>query len=126
MRSYGDVVDVRCSLVAGQEAPGQFLWRGSLWKVREVIAHWIETGAWWEQAGVAALFGTDTEGAGPAGAGASGHGGAPTALAGPDLLAEREYWRVEASRGRLVDAGGVFDLAFDWSDGQWRLARCVD
>lgn len=115
MRSYGDVVEVRRGLLAGsgQEVPAQFLWRGRLWKVRDVLAHWIETGPWWEQSGVAALFGTD-----PA--------ESPSAVAVSDLLAEREHWRVEASRGRLLDASGVFDLAFDWSDGCWRLVRCID
>jgi hypothetical protein len=56
---------------------------------------------------------------------------------GADLLAERELWRVEAGRGpgRPVpvdeadggpDGGGVFDLAFDWSDGRWALVGCAD
>jgi hypothetical protein len=47
----------------------------------------------------------------------------------PDLAAEREVWRVEASRGRLSaegGGGGVFDLLFDWAEGTWRLARCLD
>jgi hypothetical protein len=47
-----------------------------------------------------------------------------------DLLAEREVWRVEASRGRAVatepDGGGVFDLSFDWNDGTWLLVGCAD
>ena len=47
-----------------------------------------------------------------------------------DLLAERELWRVEASRGRAVatepDGGGVFDLSFDWNDGTWLLVGCAD
>jgi hypothetical protein len=55
-----------------------------------------------------------------------------------DLITERELWRVEAGRGRAVgavgatgpdgepDAGGVFDLAFDWADGRWQLVGCVD
>ena len=56
-------------------------------------------------------------------------------LRGADLLGERELWRVEAGRGpgrrdgarrRAVDGGGVFDLAFDWSDGRWALVGCAD
>ena len=57
MRRYDEPIEVRRGLVAGQEAPAQFLWRDRLWMVRDVISHWVETGAWWEQAGVAALLG---------------------------------------------------------------------
>jgi hypothetical protein len=42
-----------------------------------------------------------------------------------DLVAEREVWRVEASRGRASGLG-VLDLVFDWADGSWRLIRCLD
>jgi hypothetical protein len=122
MRSYGDreLVEVRRGLIAGQEVPEQFLWRGKVWKVCEIISHWVETSAWWEQSGVAALLGTST-----------GHGTAPERSRGvrADLLGEREHWRVEAvfaKRSRLVATSGVFDLAFDWSDGSWRLVRCID
>ena len=50
---------------------------------------------------------------------------------GSSLLREREVWRVTASRGRAVghvdDPGfGVFDLTFDWAEGDWRLARTAD
>ncbi len=127
MRSYHDVIDVRRGLVAGQEAPEQFLWRGRLWVVRDVLAHWVETGAWWEQAGVAALLG--------AGSTPDREAAADDAMLRPELeggrlgaelLAERDVWRVEAGRGRLVDNVGVFDLAFDWDDAQWRLVGCAD
>lgn len=93
----------------GQEGPEQFLWHGRLWKVRAVIAHWVETGAWWQGARAQAVIGSaDGEfDRGPA-----------------DLLGERELWRVEAGQGH--DAGGVFDLAFDWSDGRWQLVGCHD
>ena len=49
MRQYDDPVEVRRGEA---EDPEQFLWRGRLWKVRAVVAHWVETGAWW-QAGAA-------------------------------------------------------------------------
>ena len=61
------------------------------------------------------------------GAAAEPEGGGLAVL--PDLTAEREVWRVEASRGRLSlenGGGGVFDLLFDWAEGSWRLARCLD
>jgi len=115
MRIYHDVIDVRRGLVAGQEAPEQFLWRGKLWVVRDVLAHWVETGAWWEQADVAALLGVGVSST----AGRSGRRGA-------DLLGERDVWRVEAGRGRVPLGFGVFDLSFGWSDARWRLVSCAD
>jgi hypothetical protein len=95
VRQYDDLIDVRRGMIAGHEAPEQFVWHGRLWVVRQIIAHWVRTGAWWEQAEAA------------------------------DLLAEREIWRVEAGRGKAVSAG-VFDLAFDWGDGHWRLVCSFD
>lgn len=102
MRSYCEPIEVRRGLVAGQEAPEQFVWRGTFWVVRDLVAHWIETSAWWEQPDLAA-----------------------------DLLGERELWRVEArkkSRSGVVAEGGagVFDLAFDWARGQWQLVCSID
>jgi len=101
MRSYFDPIEVRRGLVAGQEAPEQFLWRGKLWVVCDLISHWIETTAWWEQPDLSA-----------------------------DLLGERELWRVEARNGRSGVAAegdaGVFDLAFDWARGQWQLVCSID
>ena len=109
MRQYDDPVEVRRG---DAEDPDQFLWRGRLWKVRAVVAHWVETGPWWQGSGT-------TSGAG----GAAG-----------DLVAERELWRVEAGRGiqgGRQQAGdqqsyGVFDLSFDWTDGRWQLVGCLD
>jgi Family of unknown function (DUF6504) len=129
MRLYNDPVEVRRGLVNGVEAPAEFMWRGRAWVVHEVIAHWLETGAWWVQAPA-----EDT-----------------------DLVAEREVWRVGASRGGASRSGagdqpddrsddrpddrpddreandrriggnrGVFDLSFDWSVGHWQLARAHD
>jgi hypothetical protein len=145
MRRYDDPVEVRRGPVeetvdpgadgySDERAPAQFLWRGRLWKVRAVLAHWVETGPWWSSPGVRAAIGssehvgssdpTDVEQPGPRPLG--------------DLITERELWRVEAGRGRAVgavgavgpddepDTGGVFDLAFDWADGRWQLVGCVD
>jgi hypothetical protein len=88
------------------DCPEQFLWRGRLWQVREVIAHWVETGAWWLR--------RPEDGPGRS-----------------ELIREREVWRVAAARGRAVhavdDPGfGIFDLSFDWSEGVWRLAGSLD
>ena len=112
MRRYDDPVEVR---KGADEDPDQFLWRGRLWQVREVVAHWVETGAWW----------TRSSGNG------GGNGGAAVDA---DLLREREVWRVAAARGRVAayqspehDPGfGVFDLVFSWSEGSWQLVRAVD
>ena len=129
MRRYDDPVEVRRGWVEGPghrgEGPEQFLWRGRLWKVADVLARWVETGPWWQSSEADATRGTD-----------EGHevtrdGGAVTTmprLAAVDLLAEREVWRVEASAGRNAtrEGRGVFDLVFDWADGTWQLARCLD
>ncbi len=107
MRQYDDPVEVRRGEA---EDPDQFLWRGRLWKVRAVVAHWVETGPWW-QAG--SDRGETTGGSGAA----------------TDLLTERELWRVEAGRGMQPadpETYGVFDLSFDWADGRWQLVGCLD
>ena len=119
MRRYDDPVEVR---KGADEDPEQFLWRGRLWQVREVVAHWVETGAWWARR-------TPDQGADRPGG--HQHGGVDT-----DLLREREIWRVTAARGRVAaqqsswhepDPGfGVFDLVFSWAEGSWQLVRAQD
>ena len=130
MRKYDDPVEVRRGMVRGAlgpvEGPEQFLWRGRLWKVADVVGRWVETGPWWQSADADAVRGTDGPGEGEeAQAGRVGDASAPGAV---DLLAEREVWRVEAAAGRNAsrDGRGVFDLVLDWADGTWQLARCVD
>jgi hypothetical protein len=120
MRRYDDTIEVRRGLVNGAEAPEQFLWRGRLWLVHDVMAHWVETGAWWQQGQIRSLLGTDS----PTQSSDSPAG---------DLLAEREVWRVGAASGRAgfragVVSGqrGIFDLVFDWGAGEWRLQHSVD
>jgi hypothetical protein len=129
MRRYDDPVETRMGLVSGVEGPEQFLWRGRLWKVRAVIAHWVETGPWWQSGGARSVIGSDE----PA---TDQRSDRRSDRRSADLLGERELWRVEAGRGpgRPVavgaedapDGGGVFDLAFDWSDGRWALVGCAD
>jgi hypothetical protein len=112
MRQYDDPVEVRRGEA---EDPDQFLWRGRLWKVRAVVAHWVETGPWWQGVGH-----TDDR---PSGDTSSAPGTASV------LLADRELWRVEAGRGSASAAQesyGVFDLSFDWTDGRWQLVGCLD
>ncbi|MFC7362923.1 DUF6504 family protein [Nocardioides astragali] len=105
MRQYDDPVEVRRGEA---EDPDQFLWRGRLWKVRAVVAHWVETGPWWQATSGDVQRGAMT-----------------------DLVAERELWRVEAGRGAQTrdseqESYGVFDLSFDWTDGRWQLVGCLD
>ena len=136
MRRYADPVEVRQGPVGqgadqgATEGPQQFLWRGRLWKVRAVLAHWVETGPWWQATGARAAIGDDTAGSEEAAVetdDSADRGRIPIG----DLLTERELWRVEAGRGRPTtdgepDGGGVFDLAFDWADGRWTLVGCTD
>ena len=128
MRRYDDPVEVRKGVCEGVEGPEQFLWRGRLWKVRAVLAHWVETGPWWQSEHAKAVIGSTDE--------AAEDERQPRPVG--DLLTERELWRVEAARGAAYvdtpgagpgsepDGGGVFDLCFDWADGQWQLVGCID
>ena len=93
-----DAVDVRPD--AAGRRPAQFLWRGRLYVVREVLAHWVEVGAWWR----ARL---------------------PDGLPARIDARGREVWRVEAAAGRATSPG-VYDLAFDQADDSWTLARALD
>ena len=49
MWEFDEAVEVRSGVVDGIETPEQFLWRGRLWRVCAVEAHWVETAAWWER-----------------------------------------------------------------------------
>ncbi|TDD58463.1 hypothetical protein E1263_19295 [Kribbella antibiotica] len=49
MWEFDEAVEVRSSVVDDVESPEQFLWRGRLWRVCSVQAHWTETAAWWER-----------------------------------------------------------------------------
>lgn len=120
MRSYGEVVDVRTvrprdggSADAAADAeiagvPEQFLWRGRVYLVREVLAHWIELGAWWVAPGRSRRAGSSS-GAAAAGPVSSA---APRSVAADVGAVEREVWRVEAAPGRSATPG-VYDLVRD-------------
>ncbi len=90
----------------GSVAPEQFLWRGRLYRVIEVVDHWQERHPWWRAATEQPL--------------------AQVPLA-------RDVWRVEASRGRS-SAPGVYDLGVDGGDARrgsagssgWLLLRTQD
>lgn len=87
---------------AGGAAPEQFLWRGRLYRVTEVVDHWQERHAWWCSTGAGALA---------------------------QVPLGREVWRVSAQRGR-ASSPGVYDLGVD-GDGTsggagWLLLRTQD
>lgn len=99
----------RCQRGAGSIAPEQFLWRGRLYRVIEVVDHWQERHAWWRAA-------------------------AEQPLAQVPLA--RDVWRVEASRGRSSPPG-VYDLGVDGvgaggdgagtgAESSWLLLRTQD
>lgn len=99
-RTYSDPIEVRRSGEdLGESSPIQFLWRGRLYVVGDVIAYWIESGAWW--------------------------GGSRRALEGSLLTREHEVWRVEARAGRS-DSAGVYDLRRDLVADRWVLVRAMD
>ncbi len=119
MRRYDESINVR--LKAESSSPGRFLWRGRIYIVRVVLAHWIEGGAWWRI--------RDAEG---------------LPLEAPVVAARgRHLWRVEASGQRLestpVSPGGaahssvcgstgVYDLVHDVTTepSTWRLGHALD
>ncbi len=110
MRRYDERVEVRRRDDDPEQLPEQFLWRGRLWQVRAVLAHWVETGEWWRTPQVATVAG-------------------PVDRSAPqpplDPLAQRELWRVEAGRG-LLGGTEVVELALDRVDGHWQLVGCHD
>jgi hypothetical protein len=72
-RRHADAVEVR----RRDDAPEQFLWRNRLYRVHEVLSHWVESGAWWTSVPSSALIdGSDPDRRGSAGAGAGAGVGA--------------------------------------------------
>lgn len=99
-RTYADPIDVRrVDEHPPDGQPAQFLWRGRVYVVRAVIAHWFESATWW--------------------------GGSRRALEGAIPPHEHEVWRVEAQAGRS-GSSGVYDLRRDLSADAWVLARTMD
>lgn len=102
-RLLADAVEV----ARQDDLPAQFLWRGRLYVVREVLARWTESGGWWRSAAVRALS----------------SGAAAGSVSIDD--GEQDWFRVEAGAGRAAGTG-VYDLCFDTTTGGWSLARVLD
>ena len=122
-RGYDDTVQVRTTQA---DEPAQFLWRGRLYVVREVLGRWRERQAWWSRPRALAVHGVGESVAG----GATGPDeSVPRAAVGlADVNTDREVWRVEASAGRMAGTG-VYDLCretVDPSEPTWLLLRVSD
>ena len=112
-RLHADPVEVRTAAAPDGPVPEQFLWRGRLYVVRDVLARWSASGAWWRavQQGVADAL--------------DGEGGLQEG--------DEQWWRVEADSGRLAafhggpagETRGTYDLCFSWRTG-WSLTRVLD
>lgn len=123
-RLHADPVEVH----RRDDEPDQFLWRGRLYVVQEVLARWTQSGGWWRGEAVRDLTAGERVADAPAPVDAPVDGPAPAhADVGPMALDEneRDWWRVEAAAGRQ-SGSGVFDLCFAWSTGDWSLARVLD
>ncbi len=112
MRSYNEPIHVKRD---DGHVPAQFLWRGTLWVVRDVLTRWLETGAWWDSPLVRAARGDDVRPLLP-----MEHDEGET----PDLLAEHEVWRVLAASGR--GDPGVYEIDHARDTGSWRLRAVMD
>jgi hypothetical protein len=76
--------------------PFRFIWRHQLFIVLCVLDHWVVSRDWWQQDN------PDTE-----------------------LPPEREFWRVEASRGSNIPPA-IYELRCDVQSGDWLLLRVWD
>jgi Domain of unknown function (DUF6504) len=100
VRRVGDPVELlSAGQSEGERPPLAFRWQGRRYVVGSVLAHWVETGAWWRNP--RALTNSPLT---------------DSPLADHQLIdPERQMWRVEVCRGRST---GVFDLCQDttgWS-----------
>jgi hypothetical protein len=111
-RLHADAVEVQ----RRDDEPAQFLWRGRLYVVREVLSRWTESGGWWRTTAVQALSSGGPSSGDP--------GGTEVDHVAVDD-GEQDWFRVEAGAGRSAGTG-VYDLCFSWSSGCWSLARVLD
>lgn len=128
MRRYGEGIEVRPGLVAGDEGPAQFFWRGRVWLVRSLLSSWITSTPWWRSADAARVLGSEGDWAARVG-GVRDDGDVVSdrsdAVASAVPMEELQVWRVEAGRGGGYRIG-VFDISRSTVTGQWRLETCLD
>ena len=105
-RRHDDPVEV----VRRDSVPTQFRWHGRRYVVREVLDHWLLTGAWWQTAALTRLT-----------SGESSTGDEPVG----GLDDEREFWRVEAAPGRY-GARAVVELCHVLASGSWTVTAVLD
>ncbi|WP_433168136.1 DUF6504 family protein [Kribbella sp. CA-247076] len=127
MWEFDEAVEVRSDVVDGVETPDQFLWRGRLWRVCSVQAHWTETAAWWERGIIGAGLGPsyDARTRPAEEAGAATHTNGAVGVLDADWGPRRSVYRVEAGCGRQ-GRRELFDLAHDPDSGRWQLERVTD
>jgi hypothetical protein len=94
MRRIDESIESLTPVANDGTAPLAFRWRGRRYVVGAVLAHWVETGAWWRRAAQRPTPGSDE---------------LPDSVPDP----ERWLWRVEACRGAQT---GVFDLCLEVGD----------
>lgn len=96
-------------------APLQFQWRGSRYRVLDILGHWLDTAPWWwrMQSGTATV---SDSGSSAVTSGDVGHVARPRT---------RRVWQVEAVNQRTAQPG-VYELAQDVAGGQWWLLRIWD
>ncbi|HEX2706267.1 MAG TPA: DUF6504 family protein [Candidatus Lustribacter sp.] len=129
MRRYCEPIEV---LPDEHGQPVRFIWHGRLYLVLAVLGHWRERRAWWREVLDPVLDPVPTRRGGAPDDGAAADG-APSSVATVERAldpTERLVWRVEASVGRLGNAG-VYDLALEpaglpGGPGQWQLLRVSD
>jgi hypothetical protein len=110
----------------GEQVPTAFLWRGRLYVVRAVLGHWSQRRPWWREA-LDPREDVDLPDSPDSRADAAGGQRVVGSLRTVAEL-EQDVWRVEASPGRLHQAG-VYDLAREGrgdSSCSWRLLRVAD
>lgn len=94
MRRIDESIESLTPVANDGTAPLAFRWRGRRYVVGAVLAHWVETGAWWRRTAQRPTPGSDE---------------LPDSVPDP----ERWLWRVEACRGAQT---GVFDLCLEVGD----------
>jgi hypothetical protein len=114
-RRHADPVEV----VRRDSVPAQFLWHGRLYVIREVLDHWLRSGAWWQAAALTRLTSGESSTDDVMADLAVGSVGAV------GLDDEREFWRVEAAPGR-TGARAVVELCHCLAAGSWTVTAIHD